>query len=190
MRPLPPAHDRAQDAWCRATPHSGRSPRPDPLCAVHAQPRHRDARSGAAGGALAGQRPRDQQRHRTLHPPVPRRRPGVSTPATRLGSRRWNRALNASAILGAAATLATVLAAATPANATAGHFQVPAGATQLLVISSPTRVPADHLATFRAYERATARSAWRLVIGPWSAEIGYSGLRDRRREGDGSTPTG
>jgi len=62
----------------------------------------------------------------------------------------------------AAAALATALASPTPASAGAGRFQVPAGTTQLLVISSPTRQPADHLATFRAYERATARSAWRI----------------------------
>jgi L,D-peptidoglycan transpeptidase YkuD (ErfK/YbiS/YcfS/YnhG family) len=48
----------------------------------------------------------------------------------------------------------------------------------------------NYLATFRAYRRASPTSPWHLVLGPWQAETGYSGLRDHRHEGDGSTPTG
>jgi L,D-peptidoglycan transpeptidase YkuD (ErfK/YbiS/YcfS/YnhG family) len=31
---------------------------------------------------------------------------------------------------------------------------------------------------------------WTKVAGPWSARVGRSGLSDRHREGDGTTPTG
>jgi L,D-peptidoglycan transpeptidase YkuD (ErfK/YbiS/YcfS/YnhG family) len=67
---------------------------------------------------------------------------------------------------------------------------VPRSADELIVVSSPTYAPPRHIATLIAYERAGDHGAWHRVFGPWSAEIGYGGLRDRRREGDGSTPTG
>lgn len=69
-------------------------------------------------------------------------------------------------------------------------FAVPATAQQLIVVSSPGYHSPDDLATFRAYRRVNANSPWHLVFGTWQAETGYSGLRDRRHEGDGSTPTG
>lgn len=97
-----------------------------------------------------------------------------------------NRALTASAAL-------IVLAIAPlipPAVARAAAFQIPSTADQLIVVSSPTYHPANYLATFRAYRRANTASPWHLVLGPWQAETGYSGLRDHRHEGDGSTPTG
>jgi L,D-peptidoglycan transpeptidase YkuD (ErfK/YbiS/YcfS/YnhG family) len=89
-------------------------------------------------------------------------------------------------------TLAALAVSCVPAAAQASPrpFQVPASADQLLVVSSPTRHPAGDVATFRAYERAGPSSPWRLAYGRWTAEIGYAGLRNNRREGDGSTPTG
>jgi L,D-peptidoglycan transpeptidase YkuD (ErfK/YbiS/YcfS/YnhG family) len=70
------------------------------------------------------------------------------------------------------------------------RFAIPPGADQLIVVSSPTYDPPGYLATVRTYERAGSQSPWRPVFAPWQAETGYGHLRDDRREGDGSTPTG
>jgi L,D-peptidoglycan transpeptidase YkuD (ErfK/YbiS/YcfS/YnhG family) len=91
----------------------------------------------------------------------------------------------------AAALVAVAVAAgALAAPAAARRFKVPARADQLIVVSSSTYDPPGYLASFRAYRRANARSPWRKVFGPWQAETGYGHLKDSRREGDGSTPTG
>ena len=95
------------------------------------------------------------------------------------------------------AALATVFLAA-PAMAragprpAAGRLSVPTSADQLIVVSSPTYDPAPpgYLATVRTYERPGPESSWRPVFAPRQAETGYGHLRDVRREGDGSTPTG
>lgn len=79
----------------------------------------------------------------------------------------------------------TSLAAAAPA---AAHNRIPADANQLIVLSSATYAPLGHLGALRVYQQRG--SGWHLVFGPWKAEIGYGDLRDSRREGDGSTPTG
>lgn len=76
------------------------------------------------------------------------------------------------------------------ADARGVRFEVPADADQLIVVSSPTYQPPDYLATLRTYERAGSSSRWRAVFGAWQAETGEGHLRDVRREGDGSTPTG
>lgn len=83
-----------------------------------------------------------------------------------------------------------LLVLAAPAQASPRRFAVPASASQLLVVSSPTMNPTGEVATFRAYQRAGASAPWRRTRGPWPTEIGYAGLRNHRREGDGSTPTG
>ncbi len=88
-----------------------------------------------------------------------------------------------------ALAMLVLLASPKPARAREGRH-IPAAAEQLIVVSSPTYDPANYLATFRTYERATPRSPWHVVFGPWQAETGYSGLRDSRHEDDGSTPTG
>jgi cell wall-associated NlpC family hydrolase/L,D-peptidoglycan transpeptidase YkuD (ErfK/YbiS/YcfS/YnhG family) len=71
---------------------------------------------------------------------------------------------------------------------------IPAGADQLIVVSSPTDDPPapGYLATLRAYERASAGSPWRPVFGPWRAETGSGHLLAAgvRREGDHATPIG
>ena len=71
-----------------------------------------------------------------------------------------------------------------------GRFRIAGPVRQLIVVSSATDDPANHLATLRAYYRAGAGAPWRLKFGPWRAEIGAGGLRNHRHEGDGSTPTG
>jgi len=78
------------------------------------------------------------------------------------------------------------------ADAGGSRFQIPADADQLIVVDSATYHPArpGYVATLRTYARAGRRSRWRTVFGAWHAEIGYGHLRDVRREGDGSTPTG
>jgi L,D-peptidoglycan transpeptidase YkuD (ErfK/YbiS/YcfS/YnhG family) len=93
-------------------------------------------------------------------------------------------------VTAAGALVLTCLAFPPYAGARNPSFQIPTTADQLIVVSSPTHHPANYLATFRAYRRAGAASPWHLVLGPWQAETGYSGLRDSRHEGDGSTPTG
>jgi L,D-peptidoglycan transpeptidase YkuD (ErfK/YbiS/YcfS/YnhG family) len=61
-----------------------------------------------------------------------------------------------------------------------------AGATQLITVDSPS------------YSSTTAMlTAWRLVggcwqvaFGPWTADVGTTGVSDDKHEGDGATPTG
>ena len=89
--------------------------------------------------------------------------------------------------LGAVA-LAGVALASPPARA--ARFTIPAGARQLIVVSSPTYAPPGYVATLRAYERAGPGARWRPVFAPWPAEIGSGNLNDHRHEGDHSTPTG
>lgn len=105
-------------------------------------------------------------------------------------AREWLRSW--SVVAAAAAALILTPAAAAPAAAARAdpRFVLPPRADQLIVVSSPTYDPPDGIATFRAYERSGPRSRWRQVFGGWPAETGYGHLRDVRREGDGSTPTG
>jgi len=83
-------------------------------------------------------------------------------------------------------------ALARPAVARAARLSIPAGADQLIVVSSPTDDPPDYLASLRTYERANAHSPWRPVFGPWRAETGSGHLlaAGARREGDHATPVG
>ncbi len=90
----------------------------------------------------------------------------------------------------ACALALTPVAAARTLTPGSGRFHIPARARELVVVSSPTYHPRHYLATLRAYTRSSAGSPWRLRFGPWAAETGYGHLRDRRHEGDGSTPTG
>jgi L,D-peptidoglycan transpeptidase YkuD (ErfK/YbiS/YcfS/YnhG family) len=95
------------------------------------------------------------------------------------------------------AILAVLLAAgpaavALPATAQAApsRFMVPASARQLIVVSSPTYDPPGYLAALTVLRRRDSGAPWRRALGRWPAETGYGHLRDARREGDGSTPTG
>ncbi len=60
---------------------------------------------------------------------------------------------------------------------------------------------ADQLITVEAARYRTTRAeltlwrrdgydCWQPVRGPWAANLGVNGIADRRREGDGTTPTG
>lgn len=88
------------------------------------------------------------------------------------------------------ATAAAGAGASAPLASVGGRFAVPADARQLVVVSSPTHDPPGYLATLRAYRRSGQSASWQEAYGPWRAETGYGHLRDVRREGDGSTPTG
>jgi L,D-peptidoglycan transpeptidase YkuD (ErfK/YbiS/YcfS/YnhG family) len=44
-------------------------------------------------------------------------------------------------------------------------------------------------ASLRLWQRG-ADGCWTPAAGPWTARVGWNGLADRRREGDGTTPTG
>jgi L,D-peptidoglycan transpeptidase YkuD (ErfK/YbiS/YcfS/YnhG family) len=96
----------------------------------------------------------------------------------------------------AAPPTTTTRVARVPARA-AGRvtrFAIPAGADQLVVVSSPTADPPApaYLATLLAYDRTNASRAWRQVSGPWPAETGSGHLVAAavRREGDHATPIG
>ena len=70
-------------------------------------------------------------------------------------------------------------------------------AAGVLLCSGPAQ--AQQLVTVDAHPGATAAAlqlwrrrgaCFRRVAGPWTAELGRSGLSSRKREGDGATPTG
>jgi L,D-peptidoglycan transpeptidase YkuD (ErfK/YbiS/YcfS/YnhG family) len=91
--------------------------------------------------------------------------------------------------------LVTALALAASAGARASpapRLRVPAGAEQLLVVSSPTSDPPGDVATLRAYSRSGPGTSWHRTFGPWPAETGIGHLLPAtvRREGDGATPIG
>jgi L,D-peptidoglycan transpeptidase YkuD (ErfK/YbiS/YcfS/YnhG family) len=75
-------------------------------------------------------------------------------------------------------------------DAAAASFSIPAAARQLIVVSSPTYHPPDHLASFGSFQRTSASAPWKPVFAVWRAEIGSGELRNLRREGDHATPTG
>jgi L,D-peptidoglycan transpeptidase YkuD (ErfK/YbiS/YcfS/YnhG family) len=60
------------------------------------------------------------------------------------------------------------------------------GAGQLITVEA-TRYKTT-AASLRLWSRE--RGCWVPVAGPWTARVGWNGLADRRREGDGTTPTG
>jgi L,D-peptidoglycan transpeptidase YkuD (ErfK/YbiS/YcfS/YnhG family) len=69
-------------------------------------------------------------------------------------------------------------------------FSIPASARQLIVVSSPSYDPPGELASFRAYQRASAVAPWQPAFATWRAEIGSGGLVNVRHFGDHATPTG
>jgi L,D-peptidoglycan transpeptidase YkuD (ErfK/YbiS/YcfS/YnhG family) len=69
----------------------------------------------------------------------------------------------------------------------ANRLQAVGSADQLITVEA-TRYKTTS-AALRLWQRAADR-CWRPVAGPWTARIGWNGLADRRREGDGTTPTG
>jgi L,D-peptidoglycan transpeptidase YkuD (ErfK/YbiS/YcfS/YnhG family) len=81
----------------------------------------------------------------------------------------------------AAHAAAAALAAACPTPAA-----VPPSTTQLITVRA-ARAKTTY-ATLRTWQRAGG--CWRPVAGPYSARVGWNGLRANRHEGDGTTPIG
>jgi L,D-peptidoglycan transpeptidase YkuD (ErfK/YbiS/YcfS/YnhG family) len=100
-----------------------------------------------------------------------------------------------SLVVGIVGALAAALAVAGP---TAGG---PAKCAPNLANGLRTVGSADQLITVEAARYRTTYASlrlwrrggdgcWRPAASPWTARLGVNGLRDRRREGDGTTPTG
>lgn len=102
------------------------------------------------------------------------------------------RVLMLSALSALALVISVPSAVATAANTGVARLTVPADARQLIVVSSPTDVPAGYLAMLRTYARSGPLASWQPVAGPWQAETGSGHLvaADARREGDDATPIG
>ena len=101
-------------------------------------------------------------------------------------------ALTALTAVGAAPAVAPAIAPRAASRSTG--LEIPAGADQLIIVSSPTDdpPPPGYLATLRTYARAKPGSPWRPVFGSWQAETrsGHLLAQAARREGDRSTPIG
>jgi L,D-peptidoglycan transpeptidase YkuD (ErfK/YbiS/YcfS/YnhG family) len=82
--------------------------------------------------------------------------------------------------------LAVHVVAAALATACPSYPSVPAATTQLVTVSAPRF--ATTAATLRTWRRAG--DCWSPVAGPYTARVGWNGLRANRREGDGTTPIG
>jgi len=76
---------------------------------------------------------------------------------------------------------------AAPCSGLANELASTRGAAQLVTVeASGYRTT---VASLVLWEK-TSGGCWRRVAGPWTARLGRSGLSDRKREGDGATPTG
>jgi L,D-peptidoglycan transpeptidase YkuD (ErfK/YbiS/YcfS/YnhG family) len=84
-----------------------------------------------------------------------------------------------------ASLLAAAVAAMCP-HTLANGLASTRGASQLVTVEAPGL--GTTTASLALWERRGV--CWRLVAGPWRARVGRSGLSDRKREGDGATPTG
>jgi L,D-peptidoglycan transpeptidase YkuD (ErfK/YbiS/YcfS/YnhG family) len=69
----------------------------------------------------------------------------------------------------------------------ANRLQTVDGARQLITVEGARYKTTS--ASLRLWQRG-ADGCWRPAAGPWTARVGRNGLADRRREGDGTTPTG
>jgi L,D-peptidoglycan transpeptidase YkuD (ErfK/YbiS/YcfS/YnhG family) len=83
-------------------------------------------------------------------------------------------------------TLAVHVVAAALATACPTYPSVPASTAQLITVSA-TRLHTT-AATLRTWQRDG--DCWKQVAGPYTARVGWNGLRVNRREGDGTTPIG
>jgi L,D-peptidoglycan transpeptidase YkuD (ErfK/YbiS/YcfS/YnhG family) len=83
-------------------------------------------------------------------------------------------------------TLAVHVVAAAIAASCPSYPTVPAATTQLITVSA-TRLRTTS-ATLQTWQRVDG--CWRPVAGPYTARVGWNGLRANRREGDGTTPIG
>src|SRR5258708_29058383 len=96
------------------------------------------------------------------------------------------RALAAVAMLTALATpLAAGQARAAPVGPASQAKTTPV--RQLITVTAASH--GTTYATFRAYQVTGTRKV--LVLGPWTARVGYNGIAaaGRKREGDGKTPS-
>jgi L,D-peptidoglycan transpeptidase YkuD (ErfK/YbiS/YcfS/YnhG family) len=85
----------------------------------------------------------------------------------------------------ALAALVAATTAACPANLASG-LDTPASAKQLITVEAKTaRMTHAELRTWRR-----AGTCWVAAAGPYAARVGKNGLSSKRREGDGTTPTG
>jgi L,D-peptidoglycan transpeptidase YkuD (ErfK/YbiS/YcfS/YnhG family) len=83
-------------------------------------------------------------------------------------------------------TLAVHVVAAALAASCPSYPSVPPATTQLITVSAPR--PRTTSATLRVWRRTG--DCWQQVFGPYTARVGWNGLRVNRREGDGTTPVG
>jgi L,D-peptidoglycan transpeptidase YkuD (ErfK/YbiS/YcfS/YnhG family) len=83
-------------------------------------------------------------------------------------------------------TLAVHVVAAALAAACPSYPAVPQATTQLITVSASRAHTTA--ATLRVWRRSGA--CWSPVFGPYTARVGWNGLRVNRREGDGTTPIG
>jgi L,D-peptidoglycan transpeptidase YkuD (ErfK/YbiS/YcfS/YnhG family) len=82
--------------------------------------------------------------------------------------------------------LAVHVVAAALAAACPSYPSVPPATTQLITVSA-TRLHTTS-ATLRTWQRDG--DCWAPVAGPYTARVGWNGLRVNRHEGDGTTPIG
>jgi L,D-peptidoglycan transpeptidase YkuD (ErfK/YbiS/YcfS/YnhG family) len=83
-------------------------------------------------------------------------------------------------------TLAVHVVAAALAASCPSYPSVPPATTQLITVSA-ARLHTT-AATLRVWQRRA--DCWTQVLGPYTARVGWNGLRVNRREGDGTTPIG
>jgi L,D-peptidoglycan transpeptidase YkuD (ErfK/YbiS/YcfS/YnhG family) len=83
-------------------------------------------------------------------------------------------------------TLAVHVVAAALAAACPSYPSVPPATTQLITVSAPRLHTTA--ATLRVWRRSG--ECWQQLFGPYTARVGWNGLRVDRREGDGTTPIG
>lgn len=84
------------------------------------------------------------------------------------------------------ATVVAAVALATCPHNVANGLASTHGASQLVTVTAAGY--GTTTASLAVWERRNG--CWRLVHGPWAARVGRTGLADRKREGDGATPTG
>ena len=75
----------------------------------------------------------------------------------------------------------------TCAPTVAGEIGAARSARQLITVEAARYKTTA--ATLRLWRR-DGRGCWVSAARPWTARVGWNGLADRRREGDGTTPTG
>lgn len=69
----------------------------------------------------------------------------------------------------------------------ASRLKTVGSADQLIIVEAVSY--RTTFAELRLWRRDGYR-CWQAVRGPWTARLGVNGIADRRREGDGTTPTG